>query len=148
MTCNVRAALTALTLNPSVRLVESLFRATSDLSRINHISKLRRSTLQRLEFVSLISTVSRLLIRLRTVSATRVFSPSTQDGFSLNSPISMSPSTTRFLRKLTHRLRQSFLLAYEPDAPPYRQPRWQPPGKLFDLTVIIVTVIVGCLANF
>ncbi len=58
----------------------------------------------------------------------------------------MSPSKSCSWRKFTRRFRKNWSLAYEPEPPPYRRSRWQPPGKLFDLTVIAITVIVGFLA--
>ncbi len=45
-------------------------------------------------------------------------------------------------------VRKGWSLAYKPNASPDRRPRWQPPGKLFDFTVITLTVIFGFLSMY
>lgn len=58
----------------------------------------------------------------------------------------MSPSKTCISKKVRRRIGEGWALAYQPDTRPYRRPRWQQPGKYFDVTVIVITVIVGLLA--
>jgi len=58
----------------------------------------------------------------------------------------MSPTNSSSVKKLQRRVREGWSLAYAPDTRPYRRPRWQQPGKLFDLTVITAAIIAALLS--